>query len=159
MKTLITYYSYSGNTDKAVKSFSEMLRKNGEVVTQRLKPKDETNSFLTQCKLAFLRKRAVLEEGLLFDAKPYDLIVIGSPVWAFAPTPAVNTYLDNISGLDGKKAVVLLTSGSGAGVDKCFNNIKSVLESKGASSVDIVNIPDRKLDDGQFVSSSLEKFL
>jgi flavodoxin len=41
MKTLITYYSFSGNTDKVVNIFADVLRKKGEVVLQRLNPADE----------------------------------------------------------------------------------------------------------------------
>ena len=157
MKTLIIYYSYSGHTDKVVQLFSGVLKKRGEVTIQRLKPKDEINSFLLQCKAAFQRKRAELVEGATFDVSPYDLILLGSPVWAFAPTPALNTCLDNLSGLNGKRVIILLTSGSGAGVKRCFDNIRAVLEAKGAAGISEINIPDRKLGDEVFIASSLEK--
>jgi flavodoxin len=159
MKTLITYYSFSGNTDKVVKIFSDVLRKRGEVSVQRLEPKDKITSFIAQCRAAFMRKRAELSGSVIYDAGPYDLVLFGSPVWAFAPTPAMNTYLDNVSGLKGKRAVILLTSGSGAGVKKCFNNIRSVLEAKGVISVSEINIPDRRQGDENFMISLLEKML
>ena len=94
-----------------------------------------------------------------FDASHYDLIVIGSPVWAFAPVPAINSYLDKLNGLHGKRAVVLLTSGSGLGVNRCFRKIKLVLESKGITHVDEINIPDRKQGDGDFIASSIDKYI
>jgi len=159
MKTLITYYSFSGNTDKVARIFADILRKTGEVVLQRLKPADEIDKFALQCKAAFMGKRAILEGDLQFDLGQYDLLLIGSPVWAFAPTPSINTYLDKLSGLNGKRAIILLTSGSGTGVGRCFKNIRKVLESKGASRVDQVNIPDRKQKDTEFIVSALEKVL
>lgn len=159
MKTLITYYSYSGNTDKAARIFARVLKAKGEVDIRRLKPKDEIRSFLGQCKAAFTRKRANLEEGAIFDLNDYDLILIGSPVWAFAPTPAMNTFLDRLSGLTGKPALVFLTSGSGVGVKRCFDNIKTVLRSKGASEVYEVNIPARKIGDEDFITSLIKKFV
>jgi flavodoxin len=159
MKTLITYYSFSGNTDKVANLFAGALKRTGEVFLQRLKPADEIKNFALQCKAAFTGKRAVLEGDVQFDLGQYGLLLIGSPVWAFAPTPSINTYLDKLSGLDGKRVIILLTSGSGAGVNRCFKNMRKALEGKGASRVDEVNIPDRKLGDAEFVMASLEKIL
>lgn len=159
MKTLITYYSFSGNTDKVANIFADTLKKNGEVVMQRLKPVDEINKFMLQCKAAFTGKRADLGGNVQFDIGQYDLLLIGSPVWAFAPTPPINTYLDKLSGLNGKRVIILLTSGSGTGVSRCFKNIRKILENKGASRIDEVNIPDRKQKDTEFIISSLAKVL
>jgi len=159
MKTLIAYYSYSGNTDKIVGIFAGILRQKGGVDMQRLRPKDEITSFLGQCMAARAGKRADLQDGVIFDASPYDLVLLGCPVWAFAPTPAMNTYLDKISGLNGKRAIVLLTSGSGLGLKRCFQNIRKTLEEKGAGRIDEINIPNRKQSDNDFVVSSLQKVL
>jgi multimeric flavodoxin WrbA len=159
MKALITYYSYSGITDKIANLYANILREKGEVTIQRLKPKEEITTFIGQCRAAFSRKRAELKDGVNFDVKNYDLLLLGSPVWAFAPTPVINTYLDKISGLEGKRVIVLLTSGSGAGVKKCFSNIKIILENKCASRIDEINIPNRIMSDENSINSSLEKIL
>jgi len=160
MRSLITYYSFSGITEKVAGIYAGVLGKRGEVEIQRLKPKEEIKSFMGQCRAAFTRKRApLMEEGVKFDASSYDLILIGSPVWAFAPTPAINTYLDKVSGLSGKRVILLLTSGSGVGVKKCFNNIKAILENKGVSRTDEINIPNTTMGDEVFIISSLEKLL
>ncbi|MFA5146921.1 MAG: flavodoxin [Candidatus Omnitrophota bacterium] len=159
MRSLIIYYSYSGHTGKVAGIFADILKGKGTVDLQPLKPKDEITSFFAQCRAAFARKRAELEDGPIYNVSAYDLIIIGSPVWAFAPTPAVNTYLDKVNGLHGKRVVVLLNSGSGAGVKKCFDNIEQVLRNKGASDIARINIPDRMLNDGNFISGSLEKVL
>lgn len=159
MKTLMTYYSYSGHTDKVAKVFEGILKKKGEVDVQRLKAKDEITTFIGQCRAARFHNRAELEGSVKFDAAPYDAVLIACPVWAFAPTPAMNTFLDKLSGANGKRAIVLLTSGSGLGVGACFSNIRKILESKGVSRVDEINIPDRKQGDENFIISSLEKVL
>lgn len=159
MKSLVTYYSFSGNTDRVAKTFADVLKKNGDVDMRRLKPKEEISSFVAQCRAARSHKRVELEGGAVFDASPYDVLLIGCPVWAFAPTPAMNTYLDGLSGLNGKRAIVLLTSGSGLGVKHCFKHIRSVLENKGAARIDEINIPDRKQGDEDFIRECLEKIL
>lgn len=157
MKTLIAYYSYSGHTDRVAKAWAAKLAAKGEAVSQRLRPKQEIESFAAQCRAAFTAQKPELEEGVNYDASPYDLIIIGSPVWAFAPAPAVNTYLAKVNGLHGKKVAVLLTSGSGLGVGKCFRHIRTILESKGASDIDEINIPDRRQSDEAFILSAIRK--
>lgn len=159
MKTLIVYYSYSGITEKVVKIYESQLGNTGEVTVERLKPKEEITTFIGQCRAAFARKKAELEGSPIFNVSRYDLLMIGSPVWAFAPVPAINAYLDRLSGLEGKKAAILLTSGSGAGVGNCFNVIRKSLESKGASKIDNINIPNRMMRDENFIKDSLNKIL
>ncbi len=159
MNYLVTYYSYSGNTDKVAQVLAKMLKAKGDVTIQRLKPKAEIKTFFGQCKAAFTRKRAVLEDHIIFNTSKYDFILLGSPVWAFAPTPAMNTYLDNVSGLNGKKALIFLTSGSGAGVKKCFDNIRTVLKNKGVSETYEVNIQQRKVNDEDFIINACRGLL
>jgi multimeric flavodoxin WrbA len=158
MKTLVTYYSYSGITEKVVDIFKEVLEKRSELKIQRLKPKKEITSFFGQCIAARAKKRCEIEEAL-FDASSYDTIIIGLPVWAFAPTPAINTYLDKVTGLNNKKLIVLLTSGSGVGVKMCFKYINNLLSSKGAANISEINIPNARMNDKNFIISSLEKAL
>ena len=159
MKTMITYYSFSGNTDKVAKIFAEALKAKGEVSMQRLKPADEITAFSAQCRAAFTRKRAELGPGVNFDMSPFDLVILGCPVWAFAPVPAMNSYLDKVNGLHGKRVLIFLTSGSGLGVGRCFKNIREALRSKGASAIEDINIPDRKQGDTRFITASISKFL
>ncbi|MFA5350227.1 MAG: flavodoxin [Candidatus Omnitrophota bacterium] len=158
MKTLITYYSYSGITEKVIAIFKEVLEKKSELRIQRLRPKKEITSFFGQCMAARFKKRCQIEEAL-FDAGSFDTIIIGLPVWAFAPTPAINTYLDKVTGLNNKKLIVLLTSGSGAGVKICFKYIRDILRAKGVSSISEINIPNARMKDVDFIISSIEKVL
>jgi multimeric flavodoxin WrbA len=155
MKILVTYYSYSGITDKVINAYKDILSKSNEVTIQRLRPKEEIKTFFAQCRAAFAKKRAELQDGIDFDASRYDIILIGSPVWAFAPAPAVNTYLDKLSGITAKRAVILLTSGSGAGVGNCFSYIRNILRNKGASTINEVNVPNSKMGQPAAIASSI----
>lgn len=44
------------------------------------------------------------------DVSSYDLIVIGTPVWAWKPAPAINAAVRALSGCEGKKAVIFATN-------------------------------------------------
>ena len=44
------------------------------------------------------------------NPKDYELLIIGTPVWAFTLTPAIRTYLKN-NDLSGKKVALFFTHG------------------------------------------------
>ena len=155
MKILITYYSYSGITERVVNIWKEILEKKAELKIQRLKPKEEITSFFLQCMSARFKKRCDIEDAI-YEVSGYDIVIIGLPVWAFAPVPAINTFLDNVKGIENKKVIVLLTSGSGAGVGMCFKYIDSLLRNKGVSDIAEISIPNARMNDKDFVISALK---
>jgi len=150
MKSIIIYYSYSGNTRKVALVLAEYLREKTEVEIIDLKPQDESHSFLGQCRRAFLKKRAQIDI-VNFDLSGYDLICLGTPVWAFGPTPAMNTYLDKCSGIGGKEAILFTTYGSGTGNQRCLNYMQDLLTRKGVRQFSRFSIPQFKADNRDFI--------
>ena len=133
MKTAVVYYSYSGNTNRVAHMIINTLKNKGEEsIPIRIRPLKEQGNFIMQCKDAFLSRKPKLYRTLL-DLKSFDRIILGSPVWAFKPAPAINTYLSDCSSLKGKKAIAFVTYGSGAGKDKTLEAMKKTLEEKGAT--------------------------
>ncbi len=158
MKSLVIYYSYSGNTQKVADVLNSMLAQKGEARIQRLLPADESDKFFAQCVRAFKHIRAVLPDEK-FDLSEYDLICVGTPVWAFAPVPAINTFLDKCSGLNGKKVICFTTYGSGTGVKRCLAAIEKALKEKGVSGFYNFNIQQGKAADKDFVENTISKAL
>jgi len=156
LKAIIVFYSFSGNTKAVAAILAGALREKGEVDTIELKPLDETSSFLGQCRRALKKVRAKLED-VNFDVSQYELICIGTPLWVFAPTPAVNTYLDNCTGIAGKEAVIFTTRGSGAGNKRCLDYMEELLKKKGAASVKRFSIQQLKCKDRAFVLAEIGK--
>ncbi len=39
----------------------------------------------------------------------YDLVVLGTPIWAWSPTPAIRTYISQNNNLSGKKVAIFYT--------------------------------------------------
>ena len=154
MNSIVVYYSLTGNTEKAAKVLAGVLEEKGEVQTVRLRALDESKSFFGQCIRGFLKKRAEIEEAP-YDLKQYDLICLGTPIWAFGPTPAMWTYLDKISGIQGKKAVIFTTYGSGTGNEKCLNLMEGVLKEKGAVQISRFSIQQFKVNSRDFILNEL----
>jgi flavodoxin len=158
MKTLIVFYSLSGNTKKVAAVLLERLKQKGEAEVMELEPKDESDKFLVQAARAFRRTRADIGP-VNFDLSSYDLICLGTPVWAFGPAPAMNTYLDKCFGLEGKDVILFTTFGSGAGNERCLQYMQEELAHRGATRFKAFSIPGRKIKDKEFVLSAIEQAL
>lgn len=159
MKAKIVYYSFSGNTKSVSETLKAYLENKGyQVEMLRLEPLDEVSFFFGQCQRALAKKRAQLKP-LNFDVSGYDLVVLGTPVWAFGPAPAVNTFLDNISGLKDKRAIVFTTCGSGAGNNRCLDYMKETLMPKGASQIQKFSVQQFKVKDKGFIESKVKELV
>ena len=132
MKTAVIYYSFTGNTHRVAQVIIDILKNKGEeAIAVRIRPLKEVTSFLGQCKEAFFAKKPELYKTLL-DLGDFDRVILGSPVWAFRPAPAINSYLEKCSSLEGKEAISFVTYGSGAGKGRALGIMKRGLEAKGA---------------------------
>ena len=135
MKTAVVYYSYTGNTHRVAQLIIGVLKSRGEeAIPVRIRPLKEETNFLKQCKDSFFRKKPELYKTLL-ELKNYDRVILGSPVWAFNVAPALNTYLDKCTSLEGKEAICFATYGSGAGKKKALGTLKKSLKIKGVKVV------------------------
>ena len=154
MKSVIVYYSYSGNTKKVARVLVEALRKKGEVEELEIVALDEPGSFLGQCGRAFRHKKARIQD-VNFDLSKYDLICFGTPVWAFGPAPALNAYLNKCSGISGKDIILFSTYGSGAGRERCLDYMQKILSGKGATSFKRFSIQQSKVDKKEFIIETM----
>ena len=124
MKILIIYYSLDGNTHMIANQIQTAV--NGTVL--RLKPVHDINKkglfkILAGGRQIFKNEKPELES---FDINPqeYDLIFIGTPVWAGSFAPALNTFLSDISIKD-KNIVLFCCSRGGEG--KVFTKLREKL--------------------------------
>lgn len=156
MKSLIIYYSYSGNTRKVAHLLAEYLKSQGSAELLELRAQDESNSFFGQARRAFFKKRAQLEITN-FDLSVYDSICFGTPVWAFAPAPAMNAYIDKCFGVKGKEIILFTTYGSGTGNKRCLNYMQGILAKKGAQQFSGFSVQQFKVEYHEFVLSKIKE--
>ncbi len=156
MRAIIIYYSYTGNTKRVANILAEYLKPKAEIGQIELVWLDETKSFFAQCRRAITHTKARIQP-VNFDLSEYDLVCFGSPVWAFAPAPAMNTYLDKCLGVEGKDIILFTTYGSGTGNGRCLNYMQDILRKKGAKSFKRFSIQQFKVDDKEFVLSKIDK--
>jgi flavodoxin len=127
MKTCIIFHSYSGVTRGIAEKINAAC--GGDLV--EVTPK-ENYSTLSAYSVGCFRARKETCDPIspdTIDVSPYDLIVIGTPVWAWKATPAINGAITALEGCQGKKAVIFATCGSSA--KDTLPIMKSALEKKG----------------------------
>ncbi|NYT06532.1 MAG: ArsR family transcriptional regulator [Methanomicrobiales archaeon] len=110
MKACIIFYSYSGITRGVARTIRDAC--GGDCIEVR--PKEEYTA-LTAYTLGCLRARREEKDAIdpaVIDVTGYDLIVIGTPVWAWKAAPPVNAAIAALKGCEGKPAVLFATCGS-----------------------------------------------
>ena len=124
MKTLIIYYSQSGHTGWAAEKIAaacggDLL----EIKTVKSLPGGNLAKHFWGGKQVFTGEKPELLP-LTKDAADYDLIFIGTPVWAFSYAPALKTFLSRTK-ISGKKIALFLTCDGMPG--KTFINLRQAL--------------------------------
>jgi flavodoxin len=125
MKTLVIYYSFEGNTRFIAEAIAHELQ--ADLLELKVKNDIKTKSFL---KFLWGGKQVLQKktpELLPYEKNPadYDLIYIGTPVWAFTFAPAIRTLLKDVK-FENRK-IALFCSHEG-GPANTFVEMKSLLE-------------------------------
>ena len=107
MPTCIIYHSETGNTKKVAKAVAAAT--GADLIEVKTVPHYTMMAMYTTGINKALKGEPDEIEQTEIDVSAYDLIVVGTPVWAFRPTPAINAAVSALSGCEGKRAVVFET--------------------------------------------------
>lgn len=126
MKTLVIYYSLSGNT----KLIAETIAKEIGADILELKTKNSLIGKIGFLKYFWGGKQVIMKETpelmpLKKDFAKYDLIFIGTPVWAFSFAPPLKTLFSKRV-VQNKKVALFCSHGGGIG--KTIENMKKEME-------------------------------
>ncbi|RKY37495.1 MAG: hypothetical protein DRP78_00915 [Candidatus Omnitrophota bacterium] len=158
-KAIVVFYSYSGNTKAVAEILKSELKNKFETDFLELKCLDESDAFLTQASRALFKKPALLKHGLKYDLSEYDLIAVGTPVWAFAPAPCARIYLQKCTNIKNKQILLFATYGSGLGTQHCLKQMSEILKNKQVAEIKSFLVQQCKIDDLEFVKSAIKKAL
>ncbi|MBQ9467631.1 MAG: flavodoxin family protein [Clostridia bacterium] len=127
MKTLIVYYSLTGNVDFAARTLSERIGADLlRLEVQKDYPDKGIKKFLFGGKSAVMGEKPPLKP-YSFAAGDYERIVFCSPIWAGTFAPPLRTFIgENASALSGKRFAALLCC-SGGGSKKAFERLRGEL--------------------------------
>ena len=124
MKTAVVYYSYDGNCAFVAEQIAALLK--ADLVQIQTVDQKKRRGFLKM-----LWGGAQVMFGKLpplkpvnFDAVSFDLIILGTPVWASSPAPAMKAFLSQTK-FSGKKVALFMCHAGGMG--EAMNKFKSML--------------------------------
>jgi DNA-binding transcriptional ArsR family regulator/flavodoxin len=107
IRACVVFYSYSGIT----RGVAEGIRNASGCDLIEVRTKNPYTSFSVYTKgVLHSRKGACdpIEPGEI-DVSAYDFLIIGTPVWAWKPAPAMNAAVKALRGCEGKMAVIFTT--------------------------------------------------
>ena len=127
MKAVIIYHSYSGITRGVSEKVHEAV--GGDIMEVKpVKNYSKLSAYTTGCMRA-RKGECDLIESETIDVSDADVIVIGTPVWAFRATPAVNAAVEALFGCSEKPAVIFATCGGKEG--ETLTKLSEALSKKG----------------------------
>jgi len=152
MKILIVFYSLTGNTKKLAMAIAAAA--GGDLLEIKTKKEIPGNGFAKYWAAGLQIIKRGLPELLPADKNPgnYDLIFLGTPVWAATLAPAVHSFLLG-SKLKNKK-IALFCAHGGDNPGKAFEELR-----KGLTGNEIVGQLDFKMDmiPSQQLSANLKR--
>lgn len=122
VKVLVVYYSRTGNTRFVAEKIAEQL---GADVCEVIDKKNRNGrlAFVTGGYESIRKKLTKIEVSITVD--DYDLIIIGSPVWANGITPAIRTFIQQ-NDFSNKQIVCFVTL-KGEDPKKALDNMKEAI--------------------------------
>lgn len=157
MKTAIVYYSMHGNVryvaEKVAKELGADLI---ELKPVKAYPDKGAMQFIWGGSAVTFKKKPDLEP-YTFNASEYDLVIIGTPVWASNFTPPLRTFFED-NDLTGKKIAVIATS-AGGDSSKCIQAVKEATKTDAlAATLSLTDPKDRPSDEiekkiGEFIEA------
>ena len=108
LNACVVFYSYTGVT----RGVAERIRNACGCDLVEVKTLTEYSTFTAYTTGVLHSRRGVCDPILpdRIDVSRYDLLVIGTPVWAWKPAPAINAAVRALSGCEGKRAVIFCTN-------------------------------------------------
>jgi flavodoxin len=122
MKSLVVYYTRTGNAKFVSEVVAKQLGADIEEVVDQ-KKRSGPIGWINAGKDAKQENEAQINPTK-YNPADYELIVIGTPVWAWRPTPAIRSYIKK-NDFSGKKVALILTCDGGP--KEALDRTKSLL--------------------------------
>lgn len=151
MKKLVLYYSLTGKTELIAKTIADAANadlKRVEEVEKRKKP------------FVFISGGSEAIKGVTSKIKNininknYELIFLGTPIWAGNPTSAINAFISKTD-FKNKKVVVFVTMGV-AGGKRAVKIIASAIDKRGGKIIGSFVIKTGGIKDKEMIKKGKE---
>jgi flavodoxin len=152
MKTLIVYYSKTGQTEKVALDLAKNLDAETEKIIDQTK-RSGILGWIFGGRDAMKKKFTEIGTPTKNPAD-FDLVIFGSPIWAWTIVPAIRTYLEKYK-KDFKNCAFFCTS-DGTGAEKIITEVEEIVGKKILAGV---GFNGDELKDQNSYHQKLDKFL
>ena len=129
MRVLIAFQGDSGSNNKVAETLRLELEKKGWKITmQPILPKKDMKWF--HHIKEYRKKKRIELKNAVSDLKKFDLVVVGTPVWTYKPTPVMATYLRGMKNTKNKRFILFATCVGFPGTT--IKRMSSILSTKAA---------------------------
>jgi flavodoxin len=151
MKTLIVYQSRDGHTRKIAEQLATTLNADLEEIKE-IKSRKGVIGWLSAGRDGTLQKATPIEPTR-YNPADYDLVIIGTPIWAFTVTGGVRSWLKQ-NGSVLTKVVFFATMG-GSGDKRAFTHMQELCLVEPKLTATFI---DKKIDKNEH-QEELQKFI
>lgn len=145
MKTLIVYYTRTGNTRRCAELLAKETGADVEEIVDNTR-RDGIFGYMKSGFQAAMRITVKIEQTKK-EPKDYDMVILCTPVWANNITPAIRTYLKG-NNLENKKVALLITHG-GSGEKKTEREFKKLTEKSEFAGMHAIKMREMKNAEGE----------
>jgi flavodoxin len=150
MKCLVVYYSRTGNTKKLANDICEKLKADSEEIIDT-KKRSGPMGFMGAGR-AGKAKLLTKIQSIKKDISAYDLVIVGTPIWAWNMSAPVRTFLTE-HGTELKSVAFFNTNGGNPGIT--FDDMEELCKQKPVSTLEV---QDKELKEGKY-QNKLNKFI
>jgi len=152
MKSLVVYYSLTGKTRLVARAIAEALNATLVEIEER-RPIPMPFVYLSGSFAAFMNRGSKINP-VDVDSKQYERIFIGSPLWAYRPAPAINSFIYQTN-FEGRSVIPFFTMG-GDNAEKALANIKAKIEKRQGKVVGSFAITSSEVSDEEIIARAKE---
>jgi flavodoxin len=147
MKSLVVYYSFTGKTRLAAEAIAEALNATLVEVEER-RPIPMPFVYVSGGFRAFMNWGSRIKP-VDVDVKQYERVFIGSPMWAYRPAPAINSFIYQTD-FEGRTVIPFFTMG-GNDSEKALANITAKIEKRHGKVVGSFAMTSYQVSDQEMV--------
>lgn len=147
MKGLVVYFSRTGNTKKIAEDISKELNFDIEEILDKEINRNGVIGYLKSGKEAVLKKLPKIKD-IKKDVDSYDIVIIGTPVWAFTMCSPIRTFISK-----NKFKNVAFFCTMGGAVSNTFKNMSKLCNKEPICSI---GIKDKNVKKGNYIQSLRE---
>lgn len=134
MKSLVVFYSWTGNTRKIAETIAKALKSDMEEI-QDVKARKGVFGFMKSGFESLFKKLPKIKETK-YSPEDYDLVIFGSPIWAGTIASPLRTYIAKNKDKIKKTALVIISGGDNPA--KSANAVEEITKKKLVSVLGVV---------------------